>query len=167
MVFSKLGHSLSSDSPSVRSPGNLIFVGDAVLHSALAVEKLGNGQNRSINNGSGPRNNFVSKAIWTFHFFPFYIEHFFSESERRQKKKMLVDYLYTNLKNHNFWAYKYFFCEFLGLLNISGNICPCKYQIYYIRLKGKCSWWTDFLTGPFLHSALKFYHLPRETRKIG
>lgn len=35
---------------------------------------------------------------------------------------MLVDYLYTNLKNHNFWAYKYFFCEFLGLLNISGKI---------------------------------------------
>ena len=34
---------------------------------------------------------------------------------------MLVDYLYTNLKNHNFWAYKYFFCEFLGLLNISGK----------------------------------------------
>jgi len=45
-----------------------------------------------------------------------------SESERRQKKKMLVDYLYTNLKNHNFWAYKYFFCEFLGLLNISGQM---------------------------------------------
>ena len=59
------------------------------------------------------------------------MERYFSESEKRQKKKMLVDYLYTNLKNHNFWAYKYFFCEFLGLLNISGNIWPCKYQIYY------------------------------------
>ena len=51
---------------------------------------------------------------------------FFSESEKRQKKKMLVDYLYNNLKNHNFWAYKYFFCEFLGLLNISGNKCHGK-----------------------------------------
>ena len=39
---------------------------------------------------------------------------------------MLVDYLYNNLKNHNFWAYKYFFCEFLGLLNISGNKCHGK-----------------------------------------
>merc|ERR1712218_265511 len=45
-----------------------------------------------------------------------------TESEKRQKKKMLVDYLYNNLKNHNFWAYKYFFCEFLGLLNISGQM---------------------------------------------
>ena len=115
---------------------NLIFAGDAILHSALAVEKLGNGQNRSINNGSGPGNNFVSKTIWRC---LFSWNTSFRESERRQKKKMLVDYLYTNLKNHNFWAYKYFFCEFLGLLNISGNIWPCKYQIYYIRLKGKCS----------------------------
>ena len=149
--------------PGCEVNSNLIFVGDAVLHSALAVEKLGNGQNRSINNGFGPRNNFVSK---TYLFFLFTLNIFFSESERRQKKKMLVDYLYTNLKNHNFWAYKYFFCEFLGLLNISGNICPCKYQIYYIRLKGKCSWWTDFLTGLFSHLASKCYHLPRETKKI-
>ena len=149
--------------PGCEVTGNLIFAGNAVLHSALAVEKLGNWQNWSINNGSGPGNNLVSKTIWTY-LFSWHIS--FSESERRQKKKMLVDYLYTNLKNHNFWAYKYFFCEFLGLLNISGNICPCKYPIYYIRLKGKCSWWTDFLTGLSSHLALKFYHLPRETRKI-
>ena len=36
-------------------------------------------------------------------------------------KKMLVDYLVINLKNHNFWTFKYFFCEFLCLLNITGN----------------------------------------------
>ena len=44
-----------------------------------------------------------------------------SEVEKRQKKKLLLDYLYTNLKNHNFWAYRYFFCELLGLINVTGN----------------------------------------------
>ena len=44
-----------------------------------------------------------------------------SEVEKRQKKKLLLDYLYSNLKNHNFWAYRYFFCELLGLLNVIGE----------------------------------------------
>ena len=46
-----------------------------------------------------------------------------TESEKRQKKKLLIDYLYANLKNHNFWAYRYFFCEFLGILNVVGGYC--------------------------------------------
>jgi hypothetical protein len=45
-----------------------------------------------------------------------------SEAEKRSKKKLLLDYLYTNLKNHNFWAYRYFFCEFLALLNVFGEL---------------------------------------------
>ena len=45
----------------------------------------------------------------------------YREAEKRQKKKLLLDYLYANLKNHNFWAYRYFFCEFLGILNVVGN----------------------------------------------
>jgi hypothetical protein len=53
------------------------------------------------------------------------------ESEKRQKKKLLLDYLYSNLKNHNFWAYRYFFCEFLGLVNIFGNpLAPLSNQNY-------------------------------------
>jgi len=44
-----------------------------------------------------------------------------SEAEKRAKKKLLLDYLYTNLKNHNFWAYRYFFCEFLSLVNVFGK----------------------------------------------
>jgi len=44
-----------------------------------------------------------------------------SEVEKRQKKKLLLEYLYTNLKNHNFWAYRYFFCELLALLNVIGE----------------------------------------------
>jgi hypothetical protein len=44
-----------------------------------------------------------------------------SEVEKRQKKKLLLDYLYSNLKNHNFWAYRYFFCELLSLINVIGE----------------------------------------------
>ena len=48
-----------------------------------------------------------------------------TEAEKRQKKKLLLDYLYANLKNHNFWAYRYFFCEFLALLNVLGEYIFC------------------------------------------
>jgi hypothetical protein len=44
-----------------------------------------------------------------------------SEVEKKQKKKLLLDYLYDNLKNHNWWAYRYFFCELLAFLNIVGK----------------------------------------------
>ena len=44
-----------------------------------------------------------------------------SDVEKKLKKKLLIDYLYSNLKHHNFWAYRYFFCEFLALLNVSGK----------------------------------------------
>jgi len=41
--------------------------------------------------------------------------------EKRQKKRLLLDYLHDNLKHHNWWAYRYFFCEFLALVNIVGE----------------------------------------------
>ena len=44
-----------------------------------------------------------------------------SDVEKKLKKKLLIDYLYSNLKHHNFWAYRYFFCEFLALLNVTGT----------------------------------------------
>ena len=67
-----------------------------------------------------------------------------SEVEKKLKKKLLIDYLvrahtvrwclpsqvklftlfnfqYSNLKHHNFWAYRYFFCELLALVNIGGE----------------------------------------------
>ena len=44
-----------------------------------------------------------------------------SEVEKKQKKKLLLDYLYDNLKNHNWWAYRYFFCELLAFCNIVGE----------------------------------------------
>ena len=42
--------------------------------------------------------------------------------EKRQKKRLLLDYLADNLKHHNWWAYRYFFCEFLALVNIIGKL---------------------------------------------
>ena len=45
-----------------------------------------------------------------------------SDVEKKLKKKLLIDYLYSNLKHHNFWAYRYFFCEFLALINVVGKI---------------------------------------------
>merc|ERR1711881_812397 len=47
-----------------------------------------------------------------------------SEVEKKQKKKLLLDYLYDNLKNHNWWAYRYFFYEVLAFLNIIGQMFP-------------------------------------------
>ena len=55
-----------------------------------------------------------------------------TESEKRQKKKLLIDYLYANLKNHNFWAYRYFFCEFLGILNVVGALFFAFDTIFFI-----------------------------------
>ena len=45
----------------------------------------------------------------------------FKDVEKRQKKRLLLDYLSDNLKHHNWWAYRYFFCEFLALINIIGQ----------------------------------------------
>lgn len=44
-----------------------------------------------------------------------------SEVEKKQKKKLLLDYLADNLKHHNWWAYRYFFCELLAFLNVVGK----------------------------------------------
>ena len=44
-----------------------------------------------------------------------------SDTDKKLKKKLLIDYLYANLKQHNFWAYRYFFCEFLAFINVTGQ----------------------------------------------
>ena len=44
-----------------------------------------------------------------------------SEVEKKLKKKLLIEYMYSNLKHHNFWAYRYFFCELLSLINVCGK----------------------------------------------
>ena len=44
-----------------------------------------------------------------------------SEVEKKQKKKMLLDYLWENLRFHNWWAYRYYLCEVLALANVIGK----------------------------------------------
>lgn len=41
-----------------------------------------------------------------------------SDHEKRQKKKLLVDYLYSSRGHHNWYAGRYFFCELLSLANV-------------------------------------------------
>lgn len=43
------------------------------------------------------------------------------DMEKKQKKKLLVDYLHDNIRQHNWWAYRYFFCEVLALGNVIGK----------------------------------------------
>ena len=56
-----------------------------------------------------------------------------SESEKRLKKKLILDYIYANLKHHNFWAYRYFFCEFLALINVVGKSDSLEYIFIYLE----------------------------------
>ncbi|PSN34613.1 hypothetical protein C0J52_20550, partial [Blattella germanica] len=47
---------------------------------------------------------------------------FITEADKNEKKKRLLEYLEQNRHNHNIWAYKYFFCEFLALVNVFGQM---------------------------------------------
>ena len=79
-----------------------------------------------------------------------------TEAEKRSKKKLLLDYLYSNLKNHNFWAYRYFFCEFLALLNVFGeltavrDVWKCHSVINVIYFSGQMFLMDRFFDGTFL-----------------
>lgn len=45
----------------------------------------------------------------------------YTEIEKKQKKKLMIDYLWENLRYHNWWAYKYYLCEALALMNVTGT----------------------------------------------
>ncbi|KZS13791.1 Uncharacterized protein APZ42_021190 [Daphnia magna] len=55
-----------------------------------------------------------------------------SEVEKKQKKKLLLDYLVDNLKHHNWWAYRYFFCETLALTNVVGKFFFISFDLDWI-----------------------------------
>lgn len=40
----------------------------------------------------------------------------------QQKKEIMIAYLESNFLHHNFWVYKYFFCECLALFNVIGQM---------------------------------------------
>jgi hypothetical protein len=44
-----------------------------------------------------------------------------TEVDREQKKEMMLAYVERNIQHHNYWAYKYFLCEFLALANVIGT----------------------------------------------
>ncbi|XP_017784551.1 PREDICTED: innexin shaking-B isoform X2 [Nicrophorus vespilloides] len=45
-----------------------------------------------------------------------------AENEKRMKKQLMIDYLLENFTYHNWWAYKYYFCEVLALINVIGQM---------------------------------------------
>ncbi|KAE8740815.1 hypothetical protein FOCC_FOCC013669 [Frankliniella occidentalis] len=47
-----------------------------------------------------------------------------SEVEKKQKKKLLLDYLWENLRYHNWWAYRYYLCELLAFGNVRATSLP-------------------------------------------
>jgi len=45
-----------------------------------------------------------------------------NEDVKGERKKLLVEYLNTNLKLQNFYAYRFFLCEVLNFINVVGQI---------------------------------------------
>lgn len=52
-----------------------------------------------------------------------------SDIEKKQKKKLMIDYLWENLRFHNWWAYRYYFCEVLALINVVGEYLIVVYSV--------------------------------------
>lgn len=46
----------------------------------------------------------------------------FGEAKRKQKKKLLIDYLYNSRGHHDWYAARYFFCEILAFGNVTGQM---------------------------------------------
>lgn len=44
------------------------------------------------------------------------------DDTKRERKAMLINYFFVNLHNHNFYAYRFFFCELLNFVNVVGQI---------------------------------------------
>ena len=51
-----------------------------------------------------------------------------SENDRKTKEEMMLDYLEANLNYNNTWAYRYYLCELMALVNVVG-----KGAIYFIN----------------------------------
>ena len=44
------------------------------------------------------------------------------DDTKEDRKKILVDYFATNRHTHEFYAFKFFFCELLNFANVLGQI---------------------------------------------
>lgn len=45
--------------------------------------------------------------------------------ERRSRQQRLVRYLVDSISTHNTYAFGYFFCEFLNVVNVVSDLAPC------------------------------------------
>ncbi|XP_065169616.1 innexin inx2 [Atheta coriaria] len=45
-----------------------------------------------------------------------------NEESKNDRKKLLVDYFFSNLRLQNFYAYRFFICEVLNFINVVGQI---------------------------------------------
>ena len=70
-----------------------------------------------------------------------------SDEERGRKRKILNDYLYSHLRHHRMYAYKYFFCEFICFLNVTAQ--------FYVSLRFERSH-LEFSLTLYLFLFLKF-----------
>ena len=67
-----------------------------------------------------------------------------------------MDYLSDNLKHHNWWAYRYFFCEFLALINVIGKLNHSSRKINdKCIFKGQMFLMDRFFDGAFLTFGLE------------
>lgn len=62
-----------------------------------------------------------------------------SEDCKSDRRKLLVDYFFTNLHSQNFYAFRFFFCEFLNFVNVI-------LQMYIVDV---------FLDGEFSHYGME------------
>jgi len=44
------------------------------------------------------------------------------EDNKCSRKRLILDYFVSNIKNHNFYAFRFFFCEILNFINVVGQI---------------------------------------------
>ena len=44
------------------------------------------------------------------------------EEDRKQKRKLLTQYMSNYIRTHNVWYLQFVFCEILNLVNVVGNI---------------------------------------------
>jgi len=44
------------------------------------------------------------------------------EDNKCDMKRLIIDYLCSNMHNNHFYAYRFFFCEVLNFINVVGQI---------------------------------------------
>ena len=91
-----------------------------------------------------------------------------SDMEKRQKKKLLIDYLWDNLRYHNWWAYRYFLCELLAFINVIGKGGVVGYCLSFTNdsfFAGQLFLMNKFFDGEFLKFGLQVIAFMQEDQE--